>query len=450
MKQILEKLKQLEVLDESDINSIEESFEQQKEEFLNAERAKIEESIRQEFAEKYRVDRDSLIAASEEMISSALNEHFAQNESRINELSELKNTLETEAINYQKSLAEKFSKDAKASEVFVESILNNHIKDFQADIDLLEELKIKAARAIHEAQDHYKELFLKEQKNLRNFTISKLKEQYDLLNNKSKHMDNIRDRLIENAREANNKRNLEIKEHMAALDKEVSKRLFESIRDLEDEKRQVANTRVQMVTEARERMLKNEQDLAKRFAEQADYLVTKELVQHINEIKQDITEAKQNTFGSKIFEAYMSEFLGSHFSDGTRTKNLLESIRTKDEQISLLESKLKEVNKSLLKESQQKQRIQDNAERQQVLNSLLSTLTGNKRETMRTMLESVDTSKLKDKFKFYLTQMNETISTNAKKPQTLIENTILTGNKENVKTVEDIEHARILKLAGLN
>jgi hypothetical protein len=451
MKHILEKLKEMDILEDSDINAISESFEQQKEETLAQAKKELEESIRQEYAEKYRADHDALISATEEMIASSLSEHFAQNEQRINELSELKSTLENTAFDYQKSLATKLKESVKASEAFFESIVKNHLNEFQSDVDAVETLRIKAAKAINEAQDFYKAQFIKEQKSLRDFTVKKLQEQMTILENKSNHLDRVKSQLIENARELNKKRKKELNEHLKAFDKAAVKRLYESIRDLNDERQQVANTRVAIVTEGRERIALAEKQLVKRFAKSVDHFTTTALVENINELKNEIADARKNRFGEKVFESFVSEFLSSHFSDGTQTKQLMESLKQKDNEIKLLESQVKESKNKLLQESQQRKVIQDNAERQQVMNSLLSTLNGNKRETMRNLLETVKTDKLKEKFNGYLVQLNEQKVNIVKKPQTLIETTVVTGDNKNspVITDDDEEMKQILRRAGI-
>jgi hypothetical protein len=85
------------------------------------------------------------------------------------------------------------------------------------------------------------------------------------------------------------------------------------------------------------------------------------------------------------------------------------------------------------------------------MNSLLSTLNGNKRETMRNLLETVKTDKLKEKFNGYLVQLNEQKVNIVKKPQTLIETTVVTGDNKNspVITDDDEEMKQILRRAGI-
>jgi hypothetical protein len=451
MKHILEKLKEMDILDASDIESISESFEQQKEETLAQAKKELEESIRQEYAEKYRADHDALLFATEEMITNSLSEHFAQNEHRINELSELKQTLENTAFDYQTSLATKLKESVKSSEAYFESIIKNHLNDFQNDVDAVGDLRIKAAKAINEAQDFYKAQFIKEQKSLRDFTIKKLQEHMTILENKSTHLSRVKSQLIENARELNVKRKKQLSEHLKAFDKAAVKRLYESIRDLNDERQQVANTRVAIVTEGRERIALAEKQLVKRFAKSVDHFTTTALVENINELKNEIAIARNNGFGKKVFESFVSEFLSSHFSDGTQTKQLIESLKHKDNEIKLLESKVKNSTSKLLQESQYRKVIQDNAERQQVMNSLLSTLTGNKRETMRNLLETVKTDKLKEKFNGYLFQLNEQKVNIVKKPQTLIENIVVTGDNKNSPVIndDDEEMTQILRRAGI-
>ncbi len=130
--------------------------------------------------------------------------------------------------------------------------------------------------------------------------------------------------------------------------------------------------------------------LAEKLGEELDQIVDKldtfleyRLNEEIEELKEDLDVAKQNQFGRKIFESFMSEFSRSFVDE--------ESLYKK---ISVLEDKLQNA-EGLIYEAEQAEK---KASRVKKLDEVLEPLSGTKREQMAMILQNVETGKLQEAY----------------------------------------------------
>lgn len=117
---------------------------------------------------------------------------------------------------------------------------------------------------------------------------------------------------------------------------------------------------------------------AEKLEESVNSFIGESVKEEVQELKEDLLEAKKQNFGKKLFEAFAEEFEQFGVSDDVKK----------------LRSRLSSAMKSL-KES--KETI-ENMEREKVMGSLLESLSGSKREVMKTILESVKTEKLEERY----------------------------------------------------
>lgn len=167
-----------------------------------------------------------------------------------------------------------------------------------------------------------------------------------------------------------------------ALTKEIAelKGDIERFRDLEAEYAQ--------------KLVEEKHKLASEVAAELDALVDKidaffemRLSAEMEELKEDLEIVKQNEFGRKIFEAFVSEYSKNYVDES--------SIQTK---LSMTESKLADVEARLAeREEQLNQMI-----RESKLEKILAPLTGKKREQMAMILKNVDTNRLEESYKFFI------------------------------------------------
>ncbi len=243
--------------------------------------------------------------------------------------------------------------------------------------------------------------------------------------------------------------------HMEAiqkLEKFVVTALAEEIREFAQDKRELVETRVRLVTEARNKL----ESLKARFVSESsarlNKAVTSHLKQEMNQLREDIEAARQNSFGRRIFEAYASEFANTHLRENRRVRELNQVIAEKNRQLEEATRIAEE--KQNLAESKEREirRIQETNQRQEVMAELLGPLNDDKRRVMRDLLESVQTSRLKNAYEKYLPAvLAETAPKTEKK---VISESVraVTGDKTVPAAPQDEDRSNVIdikRLAGL-
>jgi hypothetical protein len=221
-------------------------------------------------------------------------------------------------------------------------------------------------------------------------------------------------------------------EGMAKLEQFVVKALAEEIMEFAQDKRELVETRVRLVTEARGKLEQLKSRFIRESADKMSRAVTSHLKQEMKQLKEDIETARQNNFGRRIFEAYAAEFSNTHLRENRRVRELnqvidkmnsqlQEATKIAQERAALVESKEHEI-----------KRIRDENQRQAVMEELLGPLNNEKRAVMRDLLESVQTSRLKNAYEKYLPAV--LAETSAKSNKKVIAESVreVTGDKKTV------------------
>ena len=212
--------------------------------------------------------------------------------------------------------------------------------------------------------------------------------------------------------------------------------LAREIREFAEDKQDLVNTKVKLVREARAKLETLKSRFVKESAEKMTTAVSKHLKAELSQLKEDIQVARENNFGRRIFEAYATEFGATHLNEKAEVRKLHDIIAQKDRKLdeaiqlttrarALVESKERELR--IIKESN---------ERENTLGELLRPLNKEKQEVMRNLLESVQTTRLKNAFEKYLPAV---LADNkpAKAPKVIAESvTEVTGDKS-VRVQED-------------
>ena len=250
-------------------------------------------------------------------------------------------------------------------------------------------------------------------------------------------------------------------ENFAKLEGFVLDAVAEEIKEFHADKRELAEKKVQLVREGRTQLADAKKEFIRRAADKVEQTISSALRNEVSQFKEDITKARENEFGRRIFEAMASEYGTSYLNENTEVRKLkaeLTSLKgvvsetkaTADgiaEQKKLVESKL---------------RIsEDRATRNQVMTDLLAPLSKDKKELMTELLESVKTGKLEESFNKYLPSViHEEVSVRSRKA--IIKESVTsehTGNRsldgQTGSTNEEIVDASVVeidelrKLAGL-
>jgi hypothetical protein len=239
-------------------------------------------------------------------------------------------------------------------------------------------------------------------------------------------------------------------EGLAKLENFMVHALAREIQEFAADKRDVVETKVRLVREARAKLETLKTRFVKESAEKMSHAVSRHLRDELGQLQEDIKVARENSFGRRIFEAYAAEFGATHLNEKAEVRKLYAMLEGKNKQLKkaieisqhakvVVESKEREIR--MIKESNQ---------RQDLMQELLSPLNQEKAEVMRNLLESVQTSRLKNAFEKYLPAVLEDRSVKATK--VITENVSVATGDKTVPSSQQEDRGNVIdlkRLAGL-
>jgi len=239
-------------------------------------------------------------------------------------------------------------------------------------------------------------------------------------------------------------------EGLAKLENFMVHALAREIQEFAADKRDVVETKVRLVREARAKLETLKTRFVKESAQKMSQAVSRHLKEELGQLQEDIKVARENNFGRRIFEAYASEFGATHLNEKAEVRNLYAMLEGKNKQLKkaievsqhakvVVESKEREIR--MIKESNQ---------RQDLMQELLSPLNQEKAEVMRNLLESVQTTRLKNAFEKYLPAVLEDRSVKASK--VITENVSVATGDKTVPSSQQEDRSNVIdlkRLAGL-
>jgi len=231
------------------------------------------------------------------------------------------------------------------------------------------------------------------------------------------------------------------------LEQFVVEALAQEIAEFHTDKEDVAQTKVRLVREGRTALNNMKEQFIKRAANLVESTVESTLTKEISQLREDINAARKNEFGRKLFEAFSSEYQTSYLSENAETAKLLKTISKKDQEIKAAKSAVLEARETLSKSNAKVNALMENKQRQEIMSELLAPLAKDHKAIMTELLESVQTSKLRNNFDKYLpTVVAENFTP---KKRTIVESTEVTGNKITSINETDTNIIDIRRLAGL-
>jgi hypothetical protein len=239
-------------------------------------------------------------------------------------------------------------------------------------------------------------------------------------------------------------------EGVAKLENFVVQALAREITEFAKDKRDVVETKVRLVREARGKLESLKARFVKESAEKMSQAVSRHLKAELNQLQEDIKIARENNFGRRIFEAYASEFGATHLNEKAEVRKLHDIIAEKDQKLRKAIDITRTAKTVVESKERELRMIRESNERESTMDELLRPLNKEKQEVMRNLLESVQTARLKNAFEKYLPAVLEDRSVKARK--VIAESvTAVTGDKNTVPSVsEDRSNVIDLKrLAGL-
>ena len=241
-------------------------------------------------------------------------------------------------------------------------------------------------------------------------------------------------------------------EGMEKLEKFVVHALAREIQEFAEDKRDVVETKVRLVREARAKLEQLKAKFVTESAKKMSNAVSQHLKAELSQLQEDIKIARENNFGRRIFEAYAAEFGATHLNEKAEVRKLHDIIAAKDAKLAEA-IELSEKAKVLVESKEREIRIiKESNEREAALEELLAPLNQEKREVMRNLLESVQTKRLASAFEKYLPAVLEDRS--AKASKVITESvSVATGDKsarvQEEEVVADSNVIDLKRLAGL-
>lgn len=237
----------------------------------------------------------------------------------------------------------------------------------------------------------------------------------------------------------------------SVLEDFVVEQLASEIAEFQEDKKDLAETKVRLVREAKAHFEKVRKNFIERSATAIENVVSTGLKAEISQLKEDIEAARKNDFGRKIFEAFSSEYMNSHLNEKSETAKLLKVVDAKNKQIAEAKTfvtKAKEIAES--KDAEVK-RLVEAQERAKIMSELVSPLSKDQKDIMTDLLETVQTTKLRESFDKYLPSVIDGKSP-AKQKAPLTEAKEVTGNREISSDSKQIDTnvVDMKRLAGLN
>jgi len=236
-------------------------------------------------------------------------------------------------------------------------------------------------------------------------------------------------------------------DNFGKLEQFVITRLAKEISEFSQDKKEVVETKVKLVKEAKVQLDAVKTQFVKRSAKMVEAIVTKTITNEMKQLKEDISSARRNDFGRRIFEAFSSEYTHSYLNEKSDVVKLLKVLEKRDRQLAETQAKINEKAKIVENKDREISKMRDLTARKEIVSELLAPLAKDKRVVMGELLESVQTPKLRTAFDKYLPAvMSDGMATK----KALVEAKEVTGNKQSASSDASINNIiDIRRLAGL-
>jgi hypothetical protein len=235
------------------------------------------------------------------------------------------------------------------------------------------------------------------------------------------------------------------------LEKFVVQALAGEIMEFAQDRRDVVETRVRLVREARGQLEALKSRFVKESAAKMSHSVAKHLRAELSQLQEDIKIARENNFGRRIFEAYAAEFGATHLNENAAVRELNRMVADKNRQLAEATQTLEKAKVLVESKEHEIRMIKESNVRESTMEELLAPLNEEKREVMKNLLESVQTARLKGAFEKYLPAVLAEGKT-VKARSVIAESHVAVTGDKSVKVIEEQDRSNVIdikRLAGL-
>jgi len=322
----------------------------------------------------------------------------------------------------REEFAQKYEHDKSAMVEAVEAMLSDRL---QAELGELAEDR----QGLIEARAKYHKKMKDDSKAMESFVLNNLKKELSELHEDRK----------------------QVASNVAKLESFIVDALAKEIAEFHSDKKDLAETKVKLVRESKVKFEAMKKDFIARSAKIIEETVSKGLRSEMTQLREDIEAARKNDFGRRIFESFASEYAASHLNEKSETAKLLQVVKQKEAELEEAAKIVAETQQLVESKESQLRIAKDSATRKELMSELLNPLAGDKKEVMSSLLESVQTEKLRTAFDKYLPAVMNGTGAPAKK--VLSEGKEITGDKAQAQAIGGEEKTAeifdIRRLAGL-
>jgi hypothetical protein len=234
------------------------------------------------------------------------------------------------------------------------------------------------------------------------------------------------------------------------LEEFVVDSLAKEIAEFQTDKNDLAETKVRLVREAKERFSGIKKTFVKESAGKIQKMVGRVLSKEIGQLKEDIETARKNDFGRRLFEAFSAEYSSSYLNEKSETAKLLKVVKLKEKQLAEAKVMMSKQNQAIKSKENKIKTITESAKREKTIAELVEPLNKQHKTVMIDLLESIQTDRLRSAFDKYLpTVLDDKVNNSTK--AVLTESKEITGNKKTQQSTSARDNViDIRRLAGLN
>ena len=267
----------------------------------------------------------------------------------------------------------------------------------------------------------------------------RVKAKLKLKESATKFNDFMVTKLAEEIKELRTDRKVQL-ENQDKLQKFITHALAREIKEFAQDRQAVVEQRVKLVAEGRKQLEALKEKFISESAARLSTSVSSHLKGELSQLKEDIQIARENNFGRKIFETFAGEFSTTYLNDKAETRKIVSELNDKEQELAESKVQLAKATKIIESKEREVNIIKESTQREKTLDNLVSSLNKEKAQVMRSLLESVQTPKLKNAFDKYLPAvLNEGSERKVEKaPLTESISTAQTGNKS-AKKEEKVE-----------
>jgi len=284
----------------------------------------------------------------------------------------------------------------------------------------------------------------------------RVKAKLKLKESATKFNDFMVTKLAEEIKELRTDRRVQL-ENQDKLQKFIVHALAKEIKEFAQDRQAVVEQRVKLVAEGRKQLTALKSKFIAESSKRVGATIATHLKSELSQLKEDIKTARENNFGRKIFETFAGEFSTTYLNDKAETRKIVKVLNDKEQELAESMVKLAKAQKIIESKEREVNIIKESTQREKEMVKLTASLNNEKAQVMRSLLESVQSDKLKNAFDKYLPAvLNEGSEKARKSSLTESVSTVVDGNKSAKKEqyVEEDYDARsnvidLKRLAGL-